>query len=435
MREQMSTMMSYLFKLESWKKILFSVALGVFFGLLLGKHALYLKPIGVLFLNAIKMIIAPVVFTAIVCAILSINDSKKIRRVSIKALMLYAISMSIAAIIGLTISTLIAPGYGLILPSAPEDFVIQKMPQFSELVVNMVPTNIITAFSSMNIIQILIFSIFIGISINMAGEDALPVKKLFHSFSAVVFKFSSIIMSFAPVGIFALMATIIGEYGLKALVPLFKLVLSGYLSCFVLVLIYFSFTLQFIARLNPLHFFRGITNALSLAFSSSSSMVALPASVRCAEESLGISRGVAGFLLPLGTTLNLNGLAIYLSIAAIFTANIYDVHLSLIQYVMLVISIVVTSMGAGGIPGSALIVMGAVLSSIGLPLGAIPFIAGVDRIIDMGMTTTNVAGDLFTTLLIAKNEQELNLHTYNASQQVQLDANTNLGQISNNSFN
>lgn len=404
---------TYWFELQSWKKILIGMIAGIILGLVLGNDATYLKPIGILFINAIKMMIVPVVFVAIVCAILAMNDTKQMQRVGIKTICLYMMSLAIASILGFCIATIISPGVGLSLPLSPADTNIGHIPSFADVLVNIIPTNAITAFSNANILQILVFSIFIGISINLAGKPAEPVKHFFQALSAVVFKLAALVMSFAPYGIFALMAATMGEFGAQALIPLCKLIFTIYLSCFLLFIFFYAITLKFIAKLNPLRFFQGIASALLFAFSSSSSTATLPVSVRCAEENLGVSRSIAGFLLPLGTTLNLNGLAIYLSVSTVFAANIYGIHLSPSHYVTLLITIILTSMGAGGIPGSALIVMGAVMSSIGLPLGAIPLIAGVDRIIDMATTTTNVAGDLFTTAIIAKSENDLDIDVYN----------------------
>jgi Na+/H+-dicarboxylate symporter len=411
-----SNLIAYWFNLQSWKKILFALFAGISVGLMLGDKAIYLNSIGMLFINAIKMMIVPVIFTAIVCAVLSMQDSNKIRRIGLKTLLLYVISMSIAAVIGLFVATLIAPGTGLLLPlDSSNDATMGHLPSFASAITNLIPANAFIAFSTANVLQILIFAIFMGVSINLAGEPATPVRHLFQAFSAVVFKLTAIVMSFAPYGIFALMAATAGEYGFHALVPLFKLVFAGYLSCLLLGVVFYPILLNFVVKLNPIIFYKGITSALIFAFSSSSSTATLPVSMRCAKENLGISEKMTGFLLPLGTTLNLNGLAIYLSIASVFSANIYGIHLGVMQYITLLVTIVLTSMGAGGIPGSALIVMGAVMSSIGLPLGAIPMIAGIDRIIDMGMTATNVAGDLFATAVIAHSENELDRDVfYNA---------------------
>lgn len=404
------SVVNHWFNLPVWKKIVWSILSGALLGLLLGKHAFYLKPIGNLFINSIKMMALPIIFISIICAILTVNDTNKMQRAGIKALLLYGASMTTATVLSLIVATWIAPGKGLKL-SKTADLSLDKMSNWSDLISSLIPSNLFNAFSNANIFQILISAILIGISIHLAGEAALAVKKFFQALSAVVFKFCALVMGFAPYGIFALMATTTGEYGSEALFPLIKLILSGYVSCFLLILIFYSASLLLL-QLNPIRFFKHSANALAIAFTSSSSTATLPVSVRCAEENLGVSNIMARFLLPLGTAFNLNGLAVYLSITTVFAANIYEISLGMTQYATLIITIVLTSMGAGGMPGSALIVMGAVMSAVDLPLGAIPLIAGIDRIIDMGMTTTNVIGDLFTTVVVAKSENELDHSIY-----------------------
>ncbi len=206
-------------EMPKWKKILLAMLGGMCVGLVLGHKAVYLKPIGALFINAIKMMIVPVVFTAIVCAILTMSDPSKMRRVIVKTLLLYGISMAVSTSIGLIVATLIAPGAGLSLPVSSAEVNVGHMPTLVETIVNMIPSNPINAFSSANILQILVFSVFFGISINLAGEKALPVRTFFVGLSAVVYKLAGIVMGFAPYGIFALMAVTTGEYGLKALLP------------------------------------------------------------------------------------------------------------------------------------------------------------------------------------------------------------------------
>lgn len=396
-------------KLKPWQKIIVALISGTITGLLLGKNAVYLKPIGSLFINAINMMIVPVVFTAIVCAVISMDDLKTMRRIGIKAFILYTISMAIAACIGLCVATYFSPGAGLINIHFENTLVnITKAPTFLEAITNIVPANPVAAFASGNILQILVFAIVLGISINLAGEPAKPVAHFFRSFATVTIKLTQVVMRFAPYGIFSLMAYISGEYGLTALVPLIKLVFTIYLSCILLALLFYALTIASFVKINPTIFFKSIRDAMLFAFSTSSSAATLPITMRCAEENLGISKKISGFLLPLGTTMNLNGLAIYLSVATVFAANMHGVDLSFPQYFTIILSIILTSMGAGGIPGSGIIVMGAVMSSIGLPLTAINLIVGVDRLNDMAQTTTNVTGDLYAALIIAKGEGELN---------------------------
>lgn len=409
------SVLQYWFGLKSWQRIICGLIGGIVFGLVAGHKAVYLKPIGTLFINAIHMMVVPVVFTAIVCAVLSIQDAQKMRRVSIKTIIVYAISMAIAATIGLVIATMISPGAGLhdLLAKTPAIQPVGNVPSLSTMFTSMVPSNPVSALADGNILQILVFAVILGIAINMAGDKAEPVVKFFQGASAVVFKLAAIIMSFAPYGIFALIAWVIGEFGVQALIPLAKLVGTVYLGNILLCVIFYAGILAAVVKLNPVRFFKGSVDAMLFAFSTCSSAATLPVTIRCAQQNLGISKGIAGFLLPLGTSLNLNGLSIYLAVASVFAANMFGIHLGFPQYVTLVISIIVTCMGAGGVPGSAIIVMSAVMSSIGLPLGAIPLIAGVDRLNDMAQTTTNVAGDLFAALVVAKSENEFDVDVYN----------------------
>lgn len=419
----------YWFSLKPWQRIMTGLVAGLITGLLLGPKALCLRPIGTIFINAIHMMVIPVVFTAIVCALISMgHDALKMQRIGIKTILLYTLSMGIAATIGLTLATFLCPGQGLHLAAQASSTTAKALPTVTDLVVNMVPANPVGALADGNILQILVFALIFGIAINLAGEKGVPVANLFKSLSTVVFKLAGIVMAFAPFGIFALMACVLGEFGVHALIPLVKLIGTIFFGYLLLGLIFYSGTIAIFLKLNPGNFFKGILDAILFALSSSSSTATLPTSIRCAEENLGISKGIAGFLLPLGTSLNLNGLSIYLSVATVFAANIYGVHLHFTEYLTVAFTIVLTCMGAGGVPGSAIFVISAVMSSIGLPLGAVPLVAGVDRIIDMGSTMMNVTGDIFAALVIAKSENELDEKIYNKTQAVDIPE-SNAGSI------
>lgn len=391
--------------LTAWQKIILAMILGIITGFTFGPQATVLKPIGILFLNGIQMMIVPVVFTAIVCAVLAMEDLHKMRRVSIKALIFYGLSMIIASIIGLTTASLIKPGNHF--PTlALLEIHPGKAPTLIDIITGIIPANPVAAFASGNILQILVFAIILGICINLAKEKGKPVADFFKSASVVAIKLTQIVMYFAPVGIFALMACVSGEYGLAALIPLMKFIGTFYLSCALVFILFYSSTLAML-KINPFSFFKGSREALLMAFSTSSSTSTLPITMRCAENNLGIPKNLSGFLLPLGTSLNLNGLSVYLSVATVFTANIAGVDLSFSQYLTIILTILLTAMGAGGVPGSTLVVIGAVLHSVGLPLSSISLIASVDRLNDMASTTTNVAGDLYAATLVAKTEGEL----------------------------
>lgn len=400
-------------RMHSWQKILLGLASGVLTGVVLGPNAIYLKPIGTIFINGINMMVTPVVFTSIVCAIISINDPKRMRRLGLKTISLYVISMAVAAVIGLAIATLIGPGKNFHPNLGAEVANTQHIPSLVETLINIVPANPVNAFAHGHVIQILVFALLLGIAINMTGEAAEPVSKFFRSFSLVVFKLTSLVMSFAPLGIFALMAWVAGEFGLDVLVPLLKLILTVYVGCLLQSLLFFAPVLAFVSKLNPWQFFRNIVNPLLMSFTSSSSAATLPTTLKTAEEKVGIPASIGQFLLPLGMSLNMNGMAVFLGIATVFTANLYGTSLGLTQYLTVILSIILTGMGSGGMPGTGIIAISAVLSSVGLPLGAIPLLAGVDRINDMVQTATNVTADMFVATVIAKHEKELDLAIYN----------------------
>ncbi len=393
----------YWLQLPLWGQILIALVLGMATGLIGGHHIEPIQVVGLMFIHAIQMLVVPVVFTAIVCAVMSLDQLTQMRRLVLKALSLYALSMILAATIGVLCAIIIAPGLGMALHLSTAATLVQHVPTASEVLVSFIPISPVAAFVENNVIQILIFAVLLGLSIRITGEAAKPVEELFKSFSKVVFKFSHIIISFSPYGVFALIAYVFGRYGLIVLLPLIKFIFTVYVGCVLqIILVYGAILLA--NGINPIKFFKAIGQAMILSFTTSSSAATLPVTLKCAQEKLKISKNMSGFLLPLGTTFNLNGLSIYLAVATVFAANLYGIHLGLTQYCTIVVTIVFTAMGAAAVPGSALIVMGAVMGSVGIPLGALPLIAGVDRLNDMAQTSTNVIGDLFATTLVAKSE-------------------------------
>jgi len=372
-------------------------------GLSLGPRAVCLQPIGTIFINAIHMMVTPVIFTAILCAVLSVNDLKKMRKVSIHAVMIYVACMAVAAIIGVSVASFIKPGASFH-PALTAVPTISKAPSFIHIIENIIPRSPIMALANEHVIQIVFFALILGFAIRLSGESAKLVSDFFKAFSVVVFKLAAIIVSFAPYGIFALIAWTFGSFGFQAVIPLIKFVGTVYLGCLLQIIFVYMLTFFLFSKLNPFTFLKAISAAITFAFTTSSSAATLPLSIKCAEKKLGVPPSIARFLLPLGSSFNLNGLSIYLSVAVIFAANIYGIHLSFSGYFTVISTIVLTAMGAAAVPGSALIIMGGVRSSVGIPLGALALIAGVDRLNDMAQTATNVIGDLFSATLVADNE-------------------------------
>lgn len=399
--------LKYWFKLALWKQILIALFIGIITGLVLKDRAEALEPIGLMFIRAIQLLVAPVVLTSIVCAVLSLSSYKMVGHIMTKAVLIYAISMAIAATIGILVANFLHVGEGLVVSATaassitlPTSVALQGV-SFGNILLNIVPNSSVQALADNSVLQILVFAFILGVALKNSGEEGKPIRELFLSFSKVVFKFCHIIISFAPYGIFALIASVFGRYGIAAFLPLIKLVGAVYLGCLLLIVFYYGGMLL-LRGISPKFFFGGIVSPIVTAFTTSSSAATLPITMRAARENLKLDSSIADFMLPLGTSLNLNGLSIYLSVAAIFSAHIFGISLGFYQYVGLVASIVVIAAGAAAIPGSALVVMGAIMQSSGIPLGALPLIAGVDRFNDMAQTTTNVIGDLFAATFVAK---------------------------------
>jgi Na+/H+-dicarboxylate symporter len=225
-------------------------------------------------------------------------------------------------------------------------------------------------------------------------------------------------MEMAPYGVFALMAWVAGEYGLSVLLPLLRVILGVYLGCLIHSLLTYGGAIAFLGRLNPIQFFKGMLDAQAVAFTTTSSSGTLPATLRCVQKNLGVSRSVSSFVLPLGATINMDGTALYQGISALFVAQAYGVDLTFANYMTIVLTSTLASIGTAGVPGAGLIMLSLVLSSVGLPLEGVAIVAGIDRILDMARTTLNVTGDAMVSLLVAKSENEFDVNVYQASPEV-----------------
>ncbi|WP_212629343.1 dicarboxylate/amino acid:cation symporter [Pseudomonas sp. KB-10] len=404
---------SFLARVPLWQQILVGLVLGVVVGMLFKGLALALAPVGALFLNAIKMLIVPLVFVSLVAGITAMSDSAKLGRISVKTIAIYLLTTAFAVSIGLAFGTLFSPGEGMnMVASGSEE--AKQAPSLVQILVGLVPTNPVMAFAEGNILQIIVFAIALGVSMNLIGEKAAPVVKLFDSLAEVFYKLTDLVMRFAPIGVFALIAGVVASHGIEVLLPLAGVIGVIYLASIAHMLLIYGGLIGGLARLSPLRFFRGIAPALAVAFSTSSSSGTLPVSIECARKNLGVSQGVAGFVLPVGATINMDGTAIYQGVLALFIAQAFGIDLNAGQYLMIILTATLASVGTAGVPGAGLIMLGLVLTSVGLPLEGVALIAGIDRILDMARTTVNVAGDLMTTTLVGSSEKELDREIYNS---------------------
>ncbi len=380
--------------------------------------AIAMQPLGLVFVNAIKMLMVPIIFTTIISGVTSLSDSQKLGRMGIKTFGFYMFTTACAVFIGLLMGGLISPGVGISLPDAASAGAGAPDPDAAmsirDLLVGLVPANPIASMAEGNVLQIIVFALLIGLSINLAGKKGAIVRQFFDSATEVVFKLVHIIMALAPFGIFALIIWVIGALPVNELFSLIWIVVALYLACLTQIILVYGGLLTLVGRLAPLKFFRGIIDAQAVAFSTATSAGTLPVTMSNVEDNLGVSKKITSFVLPLGATMNMDGTAIYMGIAAMFTAQAIGIDLTGAQYATIIITGTLASIGAASIPSAGLILMPVVLGSVGLPLGAIILFFPIDRLMDMMRTLTNVTGDATIAVLVAKSENELDEASYNA---------------------
>ena len=401
-------------RLELWKKILIGMILGVFVGTIMGPEAEMLKPIGTLFINAIKMLIVPLVFFSLIVGITSMQDPKKMGRIGLKAIVLYLGTTAVAITIGLGLAAIFTPGAGLNMVASAPDTGANAAPPLIQTVLNMIPKNPVGALAAGNILQIIVFAIGLGVSLALIGEKAEPAVKLFESLAEAMYKLTELVMKLAPYGVFGLMAWVAGKYGLEVLLPLIKVIAVVFLGAVIHITVFYSGMVSVVGRLNPIRYLKSLTNPAAVAFTTTSSSGTLPATIKAAREELGVSKGVASFVLPLGATINMDGTALYQGVCALFIAQAFGIDLAASDYITIILTATLASVGTAGVPGAGLIMLSLVLTTVGLPIEGLAIVAGIDRILDMARTTVNICGDMMVSVLVAKSEGELDKDIYSA---------------------
>ena len=391
-------------------KILIGLALGIVAGLELGADGAafaktWIGPLGTIFMNMIKMVIVPLVFSSLVIGVTSLGDIKKVGRIGIKTIGYYFATTAFAIIIGLAIGTIMQPGVGLHKPVDTAKVTAKAAPPIMQVIVDIFPTNPLQAMVSANMLQIIVFALFVGVGITAVGEKADYLKHTIDGLAEVSYKIVGIIMSVAPIGVFGLITPVVAANGPSVLLPLLKVVIAVYLSCLLHAVIVYGALVKFIGDMSPIKFMKGVAPASLMAFSSCSSGGTLPLTMSCVQK-LGVSKEVSSFVLPLGATINMDGTAAYQGVCALFIAQLYGIDLSASQYVTIIVTGTLASIGTAGVPGAGFIMLTMILTSLGLPLEGSALIAGIDRILDMPRTSVNITGDATVALLVDKSERK-----------------------------
>jgi len=396
-----------------YAQVLFAIAAGVVIGYLWPATGAAMKPFGDAFIKLIKMLIAPIIFCTVVTGIANMEDMKKVGRVGGKALLYFEIVSTISLVIGLTIVNVLQPGAGMNADVSTLDTkalagytAAAKEQSTVDFLLNIIPTTIVDAFAKGEILQVLLFALLLGFALSAAGEQGKPVVRFIDQFAHALFIVVGFLMRLAPIGAFGAMAFTIGKYGIASLLPLARLMGSFYLTCVIFVLVVLGAIARF-AGFSILRFVAYIKEELLIVLGTSSSESVLPR-MMVKMEKLGCSKSVVGLVIPTGYSFNLDGTAIYLTMASMFVAQATNTPLTLTQQLTLLAVLMLTSKGASGVTGSGFITLAATLAAIpSVPIGGLALILGIDRFMSEARALTNLVGNGVATVVVSKWEREL----------------------------
>ncbi len=370
------------------------------------------RVLGQVFIALLQMLVVPLVFVSLVCGSSSLSDPKMLGRVGGKTIALYLLTTGIAVTLALSAAAIFQPGVGANPVSTVERQIAEATP-FSQVIIDMVPKNPVSAMANAQMLPIIVFSVLLGIAITLSGSRGERVAAWFQDINHVIMRLVTLVMRFAPYGVFALIANLTATSDMADFLAVGKYVALVFAVLFLHALLVYPTLLTFLARVNPLVFLSKMRAAMMFAFSTASSNATIPVTLETVTKRIGVSNKIGSFTVPLGATINMDGTAIMQGIATGFIAQFYGVDLSLGQYLMVVVMVILASVGTAGVPSVGLVVLAGVLTQVGLPAEGIAMILGVDRILDMTRTAVNITGDATVTTIVARSEGELDLDVFN----------------------
>ncbi len=358
---------------------------------------------GKVFINALKLLVVPLVFISLVCGVCSSSSGSQLGRVGLKTFCLYLGTTAVAVTIALTLANVTQPGEGAELGSA-ESYTVGSPPTLVEVLTGMVPSNAIQAMAKANMLQVIVFALLFGLAIKHSGAAGERVRDIFSDLNHVVMSMVNLVMSFAPYGVFCLVATVFAQKGIGFIVPLLLYVVTVVIALAIHGGGTYSLILVWLAKVNPLRFYKKMYPAMIFAFSTASSAATMPITLRLVQRAVGVKNSIAAFTVPMGATINMDGTAIMQGVATVFIAGAYGIDLTLADYLAVIATATLASVGTAAVPGAGMITLSMVLIQVGLPAEAIGLILGVDRILDMMRTAVNVTGDAAITTAVAGSE-------------------------------
>ncbi|MDR6983878.1 Na+/H+-dicarboxylate symporter [Rheinheimera pacifica] len=367
---------------------------------------------GEIFIASLKMLVVPLVFVSLVCGTCSLSDTSSLGRLGGKTIGLYMVTTAIAITLAIFAALLINPGKGVEMHS-DASFDVSEAPPLSQVFINIFPSNPIESMASGNMLQIIVFAVLFGLAMALSGKAGERLAAVFNDLSEVIMKLVTLLMNLAPYGVFFLMAKLFTTLGFETIASLIKyfgvvmtvLILHG--------LVTYGVILKLLTGLNPFIFFRKMRDAALFGFSTSSSNATMPVTMEAVTKKLGVKNSIASFTVPLGATINMDGTAIMQGVATVFIAQVFVVDLTLTDYLMVIVTATLASIGTAGVPGVGLIMLAMVLQQVGLPVEGIALIIGVDRLLDMTRTAVNITGDAMVSCIVGKSENEFDVNVFN----------------------
>ncbi|AYV22882.1 MULTISPECIES: dicarboxylate/amino acid:cation symporter [Vibrio] len=367
---------------------------------------------GQIFIASLKMLVVPLVFVSLVCGTSSLKDVTTLGRLGGKTVLFYVATTAVAITLALTMGTVFQPGAGADLTAA-SSFAAAEAPSLGQVIIDMFPTNPISAMAEGKTLQVIVFAVLFGIAISAAGEPGERIAAVFRDLNEVIMKLVALLMNIAPYGVFFLMAKLFTGLGLSAIFNLAEYFFVLTATLLLHGLVTYSVMLKSFTGLSPVTFLKKMEDAVMFAFSTASSNATIPVTMETAQNRLGVDNKVSSFTIPLGATINMDGTAIMQGVATAFIAQAFNIDLTMGDYLTVILTATLASIGTAGVPGVGLIMLAMVLNQVGLPLEGIALIMGVDRLLDMIRTAVNITGDSAVTCIVAKSEGALNIDKFN----------------------
>ncbi len=417
-------------KLGLTSKIFIALILGAIVGILLN----YVIPAGTVrdnfiingvlyvvgqgFIRLMQMLVVPLVLCSLVCGSMSIGDTKRLGNVGVRTLLFYLVTTALAVSVALTVGNIINPGVGLNMSAIETSTAVSDTTtsaNIADTLLDIIPANIFTSLAQGSMLQIIFFALVLGILLAKMGDRAETVNNFFSQFNDIMMEMTMLVMQFAPFGVFCLIARTFAGIGFDAFIPLLKYMAAVLIALAVQCFIVYLALLKVFTGLNPVTFIKKFFPVMAFAFSTATSNATIPLSIETLAEKLGVSKKISSFTIPLGATINMDGTSIMQGVAVVFAAQAFGIQLSMVDYITVIGTATLASIGTAGIPSVGLVTLTMVFNSVGLPVEAIALIMGIDRILDMTRTAVNITGDAVCTVIVANQNKAVNREVFNSA--------------------